>query len=61
MDPRGLVVTKNVYFSLLSHTKQLLLVTFCDMTAGIGASFQTQRQTERQTDGQIDMEVEIVI
>ena len=35
MDPRGLVVTKNVYFSLLTHTQQLLFVMFCDTTAGI--------------------------
>ena len=38
MDPRGLVVTKNVYFSLLTHTKQLLLVTLCHTPAGIGNS-----------------------
>ena len=30
MDSRGLKVTKNLHFSLLPHTKQLLLVTFCD-------------------------------
>ena len=35
MDLRGLRVTKNAYFSLLTLTKQLLLVTLCDMTAGI--------------------------
>ena len=35
----GLRVTQDAYFSLLTHTKQLLLVTFCDMTSGIGASF----------------------
>ena len=40
MDLRGLVVmvTKNAYFPLLTHTKQLLLVTLCDMAAGIGNS-----------------------
>ena len=52
-------------FSLLTPVKQLLLVTFCDTTAGIGASFQTHRQTnkrmERQKDGQTDVEVERVI
>ena len=32
---RGLRVTQNAYFSLITHTKQLLLVTFCDTTAGI--------------------------
>ena len=35
MDPRGLVVTKNVYFLLLTHTNQLLLVTLCHTPAGI--------------------------
>ena len=38
MDPRGLVVTKNVYFSLLTHTKQLLLATLSHTPAGIGNS-----------------------
>ena len=38
MDLRGLMVTKNAYFSLLTHIKQLLLVTLCDTTAGIGNS-----------------------
>ena len=43
------------YFSLLTHTKQLLLVTFCEMPAGIEVSFRTdgqtdgQRQKDRQT------------
>ena len=37
----GLRVTQDAYFSLLSHTKQLLLVTFSDTTAGIGANFRT--------------------
>ena len=36
MDPRGLVVTKNAYLLLLTHIKQLLLVTLCNTTAGIG-------------------------
>ena len=30
-----MVVTKNVYFSLLTHTNQLLLVTFCHTPAVI--------------------------
>ena len=38
MDSRGLVVTKNVYFSLLTHIKQLLLVTLCHTPAEIGNS-----------------------
>ena len=53
----GLRVTQDAYFSLLTCTKQLLLVTFGDTTAGIGASFRTDGRTE----GQTDVEVEIVI
>ena len=42
----GLRVTQNAYFSLITHTKQLLLVTFCDTTAGNGASFRTHARTD---------------
>ena len=45
----GLRVTQNAYFSLMTHTKQLLLVTFCYTTAGIGASFRTDAR--RTADG----------
>ena len=53
----------------MTHTKQLLLVTFCDNTAGNGALFQThgrkeprtEPQTDPRTDGQTDMTVEIFI
>ena len=38
MDPMGLVATKNVYFSLLTHAKQLLLVTLSHTPTGIGNS-----------------------
>ena len=31
----SLRVTQDAYFSLLTHTKQLLLVTFCDAFVGI--------------------------
>ena len=48
-------MTQNAYFSLITHTKQLLLVTFSDTTAGIGPSFWTQ------TDAPKDVDVEIVI
>ena len=57
-------MTKNVYFLLLRHTKQLLLVTFFDTTAGNGASFWIHgRRTHGRTEaeGQTDVEVEIVI
>ena len=63
-------MTQNAYFSLIAHTKQLLLVTFCDTTAEMEFIFgQTdgQRTDGRRTDGgrteegQTDVEVEIVI
>ena len=56
MDPMGLVVTKNVYFSLLTHAKQLLFVTFCKTTAGNGASFWThgRRTEDGRTDGRTE-------
>ena len=41
----GLRVTQDAYFSLLSHTKHLLLVIISDTTAGIGASFRTDART----------------
>ena len=42
------------YFSLLTHTKQLLLVTFCDTIVGIG-------NVTEQTEGHTVMKVEIVM
>ena len=46
-------VTQNVYFALMTHTKQLLLVTFCCTTAGIEVSFRTDggRTEDGRTDG----------
>ena len=57
----GLRVTQNVYFSLMTLTKQLLLVTFCYTTAGIEASFQTHAYACTEEEGHTDVEVEIVI
>ena len=61
-------MTQDTHFSLITHTKQLLLVIFCCTTAGIGASFWTHGQTDGRTaeeaaaaEGQTDVEVEIVI
>ena len=55
-------MTQDAYFSLMTHIKQLLLVTFCYTTAGIGFTFQTDTQTaDGRTEGQTDVEVEIVI
>ena len=56
MDPRA---------GVLTHTSQLLVVTSCDTTAGIGASFRKHGRTDGRTDtrmeGQTDVEVKIVI
>ena len=68
MDPSGLRVTRNAYFSLLTHTKKLLLVTFCDLTAKTGVSFWTHGTDGTDgmdgtdgTDGQTYVMVEMVI
>ena len=50
MDPRDLRVTKNANFSLLTHTKQLLLVMFCDLTVGIVKNGMGCRQQTVMTD-----------
>ena len=47
---RGLSVTQNAYFSLLTHTKKLLLVTFCDPTAETGVSFRTHKRNGNGTE-----------
>ena len=62
----GLRVTQNAYFSLMAHTKHLLLATICCTTAGIEVSFRTDGgrtdgRKDRRTEGQTDVEVEIVI
>ena len=59
----GLRVTRDAYFSLLTHNKQLLLVTFYGTLEGIEVSFWRDGNTEpeREWDGQTDVEVEIVI
>ena len=46
-------MTKDAYFSLLTRTKQLLLVTFCDTLAGIEVSFWADGtgRTNGWTDG----------
>ena len=44
MDSRVLKVTKNTYFTLLTHTKQLLLLTFCDTAAETEVSIGTHER-----------------
>ena len=58
--PKGSRVTQTKYFSLLTHVKQLSLVTLCDTTAGIGKN-GTVTMTYVRTEGQTDMKSEIVI
>ena len=55
----GLVVTKNVYFSLLTPTKQLLLVTLSHTPAGIG-NLEVGRDANAPC-GRTDVKVEIVM
>ena len=57
-EPQGSEGDPECNFSLLTHTKKLLLLTFCDLTAETGVSF---RIDGRRTEGQTDVEVEIVI
>ena len=44
-------LTQDAYFSLLTHTKQLLLVTFCDTLAGIEVSFGADGTGRMEPDG----------
>ena len=57
----GLRMTQDAYFSLMTHTKQLLFMTFCCTTAGIEVSFRTDGRRTAAAEGQTDVEVEIVI
>ena len=50
--PGDLNVTQNTYSFLFSHTKELLLVVYCDLTAENGFSFRTHKQN--RTDGWTD-------
>ena len=60
MDTSHLRVTKNAYFLLLTHTRQLLLVIFCDATAGIGSRKGCRTQTDRH-EGQLGLIADPVI
>ena len=58
------MVTQDAYFSLLTHSKELLLVTFCDPTAETGVSFRIDGQRidgGHMEEGQTDVEVEIFL
>ena len=54
MDPKGLRETQNEYFLISTHTKHLILVTFCDATARNGPSFRTHTRMDEQTDKRRD-------
>ena len=54
MNPVSLRVTRNACFSLLTHTKKLLLVKLCDRTAGIVMGHRTSYE-------QTEMNVKIVM
>ena len=48
-------VTQDAYFLLLTHTKQLLSMTFCDTLAGIKVNFgRTEPDGTGTTDGWTD-------
>ena len=54
--------TPIVYLLLLTHTKQLLLVTFFMRLQELElSSFKTHKSTETQMNGQTDREVEMMI
>ena len=44
IDPKGLRVTKNAYFSLLTPTKQLELLTLCDAGNGSWMGWHADRR-----------------
>ena len=54
--------TQTTYSSLLTHAKQLLLVTFCETSAGNKKNESvTDVRTYGRTEGQTDVKSEIVI
>ena len=61
MNPRvrGLRVTHNAYFSLLTYTMQQFLVTILYTKAGIGDNFRTHKKTAAE--GLTAVEVAVAI
>ena len=60
------MMTQDAYFSFSTHAKQLLLVTFCETTAGNQENEsvtygRTYGRTDVRTEGQTDVKSEIVI
>ena len=49
MDPRGMGVTHDALFSLLTQKQQLLSLTFCDTISGNEANFRKHGQMDEQT------------
>ena len=60
-EPRGLRVTQNVYFLLLTHTKKLLLGHFVILLQKLQLVFGHMNGNGNGTDGHTDVNVEIVI
>ena len=50
----GLMMTQDAYFSFLTHAKQLLLVTFCETTAGNRKKWKCDVRTYGRTYGRTD-------
>ena len=61
MDSRSFRVTQTTYISFLTHAKQLLLVEFCDVIAGIGKKIKCDKWTNGPMEGQTVLKSEIVI
>ena len=62
MDIMSLKVTRIAHFSLSTHTKQLLLVTFCDpSTRIIKWDGLDDDDGQRMPQGRTDVKVEIVM
>ena len=60
MDPRGLRVTRDEYFSLSTYIKQLFLVIFCAKTAEIGSVMGQDNRVGRHSH-MADVNIEIVM
>ena len=50
----GLMMTQGAYFSFLTHAKQLLLVTFCETTAGNCKKWKCDVRMDVRTYGRTD-------
>ena len=58
LQPIGLY---DLGWSPLRHMEQLLLVTSCDLPAGIGASLRTHARTYGLTNGRMDGHTDVTL